>query len=310
MSQPSVETARDWPAKAVVGHEGDPLGRIAYIYLDRVTGQPTWALVVTGRLRRKPTFVPLTQAVAEDDRVRVPVAGATVRKSPRLTRRRELSERHEARLLEHYGELAGLASSHSGARRAPTGTESGPRLRRRPRQQLERATAVATGTGTSRALRRLLLAGLGLAGSLATSRLLTTRRPAPKGMLGVSKAATAWRRQRPAGRRRPVVVVVNARPARRRVPPPPRPSRPQRRSPLPGDLKLTVGLAVGYVLGARAGRERYERIAEQARRFWQGPQVENVVATGSQSTSADVTPAAGRVGGPSPTAKPDDAAGR
>ena len=29
-----------------------------------------------------------------------------------------------------------------------------------------------------------------------------------------------------------------------------------------GNLKLVAGLAAGYVLGARAGRERYERIAE------------------------------------------------
>ena len=54
MSLPSIETARGWSAKPMVGREGDPLGRITYIYLDRVTGQPTWAVVVTERLRRGP----------------------------------------------------------------------------------------------------------------------------------------------------------------------------------------------------------------------------------------------------------------
>lgn len=35
--------------------------------------------------------------------------------------------------------------------------------------------------------------------------------------------------------------------------------------------------AVGYVLGARAGRERYEQIASQAQRFWNNPRVQQSV---------------------------------
>ena len=40
-----------------------------------------------------------------------------------------------------------------------------------------------------------------------------------------------------------------------------------------GNLKLLAGLAAGYVLGARAGRERYERIAEATRRLGARPEV-------------------------------------
>ena len=40
-----------------------------------------------------------------------------------------------------------------------------------------------------------------------------------------------------------------------------------------GNLKLLAGLAAGYVLGARAGRERYERIAEATRRLADRPEV-------------------------------------
>jgi hypothetical protein len=40
-----------------------------------------------------------------------------------------------------------------------------------------------------------------------------------------------------------------------------------------GNLKLLAGLAAGYVLGARAGRERYERIAEATRRLAERPGV-------------------------------------
>ena len=40
-----------------------------------------------------------------------------------------------------------------------------------------------------------------------------------------------------------------------------------------GNLKLLTGLAAGYVLGARAGRERYERIAEASRRLAERPEI-------------------------------------
>src|SRR6266487_4223953 len=155
MSLPSVETARSWPAKGMVGREGDPLGRITYIYLDRITGQPTWAVVVMGGLRRRRAFVPLTQAVQEEDLVRVPVAGATVRKAPGPRRRWELLQKHEALLLEHYGEPAGSASSRSGARRASKDADAGTRVRRWPRQG-QRATTAAKAAGKSRMLRRVL----------------------------------------------------------------------------------------------------------------------------------------------------------
>lgn len=41
-----------------------------------------------------------------------------------------------------------------------------------------------------------------------------------------------------------------------------------------GKLSLLVGGGIGYVLGARAGRERYEQIEEQARRVWKDPRVQ------------------------------------
>ena len=35
-----------------------------------------------------------------------------------------------------------------------------------------------------------------------------------------------------------------------------------------GKVGLVIGLAAGYVLGTRAGRERYEQIKEQALKVW------------------------------------------
>ncbi len=41
-----------------------------------------------------------------------------------------------------------------------------------------------------------------------------------------------------------------------------------------GQIALLVGGAAGYVLGTRAGRERYEQIKNQAQAVWTNPKVQ------------------------------------
>lgn len=41
-----------------------------------------------------------------------------------------------------------------------------------------------------------------------------------------------------------------------------------------GKILLLTGLAVGYVLGTRAGRERYEEIKATANKLWNDPRVQ------------------------------------
>jgi uncharacterized membrane-anchored protein YhcB (DUF1043 family) len=45
-----------------------------------------------------------------------------------------------------------------------------------------------------------------------------------------------------------------------------------------GKIGLVIGLAAGYVLGSRAGRERYEQIKTQAEKLWNQPPVQKQVA--------------------------------
>lgn len=52
---------------------------------------------------------------------------------------------------------------------------------------------------------------------------------------------------------------------------------------------LVVGFAAGYVLGSRAGRERYEQIAAGARRFAGNPTVQSA-ASKAQDTVATQAP--------------------
>lgn len=48
-------------------------------------------------------------------------------------------------------------------------------------------------------------------------------------------------------------------------------------------LTFAAGIAVGYVLGTRAGRERYEKLRQSAQRFAENPAVRNATEAATQS---------------------------
>jgi hypothetical protein len=48
-------------------------------------------------------------------------------------------------------------------------------------------------------------------------------------------------------------------------------------------LTFVIGLALGYVIGTRAGRERYEQLKKSAREFSQNPAVRNAAESATQS---------------------------
>ena len=55
-----------------------------------------------------------------------------------------------------------------------------------------------------------------------------------------------------------------------------------------GKILFVVGLGVGYVLGTRAGRERYEQIRKAAERVWNQPSVQQGVGTVKEFATARV----------------------
>lgn len=74
-------------------------------------------------------------------------------------------------------------------------------------------------------------------------------------------------------------------------------------------LTFVAGLAIGYVLGARAGRERYEKMAESARGIAQNPKVHDA-ARQAKETAGNVAgraaeTVAGKMGDVLPSAVAD-----
>lgn len=104
----------DWRGRAMVDRDGDKIGQIEAIYLDAATDQPEWALVKTGLLGGKGTFVPLAQATPEGGSVRVPYEQAHVRDAPSVEPGGELSQDEEAHLYDHYDLAYGEAHSDTG----------------------------------------------------------------------------------------------------------------------------------------------------------------------------------------------------
>ena len=118
MTLPGPEATHRWQGRILVDHDGEPLGSIEAIYLDKATNQPEWALLEAGATGPAPTFVPLVSADEEGDTVRVPFAKTLVEGAPGMAADRELSEDQEGELYRHYGVPYSRADSPSGL---PTG---------------------------------------------------------------------------------------------------------------------------------------------------------------------------------------------
>ncbi|MFG2827932.1 YtxH domain-containing protein [Streptomyces sp. NPDC048434] len=74
-------------------------------------------------------------------------------------------------------------------------------------------------------------------------------------------------------------------------------------------LTFIAGLATGYVLGARAGRERYEQLRKAAQRITQNPAVRNTAEsaalTGREAASKAFGTVSAKVGDRLPTSVSD-----
>ena len=119
---PEIENIIEWRGHELLDREGEKIGRIEEIYLDEQTDKPEWALVTAGLFGTKSSFVPLANASAEGDEIRVAFDKAKVKDAPRMEVDQELSQQQEAELYSYYGFDYGESRSGSGQ---PEGQASG-----------------------------------------------------------------------------------------------------------------------------------------------------------------------------------------
>jgi len=103
MPTPSVEEVRAWSGRVMVDRDGNRLGEITDIYLDRETDRPEWAVVRTGLFGLRSSFVPLAEAREVGDQIQVPHERTLVKDAPNIDDDGQLSEVEEAELYRHYG---------------------------------------------------------------------------------------------------------------------------------------------------------------------------------------------------------------
>jgi uncharacterized protein (TIGR02271 family) len=82
---------------------GDKIGKVAQVYLDDHTGEPTWVTVRTGLFGTKESFVPLAGARLDHDLLVVDVTEDQVHGAPRVDTDGHLSEVQEAEIHRYYG---------------------------------------------------------------------------------------------------------------------------------------------------------------------------------------------------------------
>ena len=99
----TVEDVQTWRGMKMIDADGDKIGTIENIFLDRQTGEPACAAVKTGLFGRKETLVPIHDAeLTEDNEVRVALQKEKVKDAPRIDAEGELTPEEERTLWKHY----------------------------------------------------------------------------------------------------------------------------------------------------------------------------------------------------------------
>src|SRR3954469_9986130 len=103
-----IDTVLGWRGKTVRDRDGEKVGTLGDLYLDRETDRPAFAGVRTGLFKRNESIVPLEGAREIDGDLRLPYAAQEIRDAPNVDPDVELSEDEEERLRDHYGEPTGM----------------------------------------------------------------------------------------------------------------------------------------------------------------------------------------------------------
>jgi uncharacterized protein (TIGR02271 family) len=128
---PTMQQVENWRGRTLVDQDGDKIGKIEDIYLDRQTGEPEWIAVKTGTFGSNLSFLPIEGATLAGDDVRSAEAKDRVKDAPNVEADGELSPEEERRLYEYYGRSDYDAWSEDSEDRTATFGRDGDRDRDR-----------------------------------------------------------------------------------------------------------------------------------------------------------------------------------
>ena len=102
MAYPDIDTAMDWRGRTVRDPDGEKVGTLGDVFLDRETEVPAWGGVRTGLFGRKESFVPLDALSEEGDELRISLAKDLIHDAPQVDPDVALTASEEERLYRHY----------------------------------------------------------------------------------------------------------------------------------------------------------------------------------------------------------------
>lgn len=103
MDAVGIEDVRAWPGLDVFDRDGEHIGRLTGLYVDRETQAPMFGLVRTGLFGLRSVLVPLAGAFEEGGALIVDIEKHATKGAPQLRRDELLSDSAELELYEHYG---------------------------------------------------------------------------------------------------------------------------------------------------------------------------------------------------------------
>jgi hypothetical protein len=94
----------DWSGRTLIDRNGERIGEVDFLYVDRSTDRPEWAGVLNMHLLgMRPALVPLRRASTRGRQVRVPnVTKEQVRNAPHVEPDLGLSDEDEELLASYY----------------------------------------------------------------------------------------------------------------------------------------------------------------------------------------------------------------
>jgi uncharacterized protein (TIGR02271 family) len=99
---PTIDEIQQWTGAEVHDSQGEKVGKLDHVYVDRQTGEPTFGAVKTGLFGNRVSLVPISDARRDGDDVVITHTKDAVKDAPNVDADQELTEEEEDRLYQHY----------------------------------------------------------------------------------------------------------------------------------------------------------------------------------------------------------------